>query len=218
MGRGDILDLTSQSSLPPLPLPLRSTVQFPYPLLIGLHNEPSTTPHLNIYSVCTLRIGLILIAIPIRVATKRTAPQSSPNSNCSCVVSASRLTPKIKPCSTRSAHIHCLQARPSSSSFLRQKNTPHCAISKPPRGQALRGREQYRKGSTVDIGQNTTSKTDKMSGEAWLFLFAVLINAVNLFLQVFFTIMYSDLEWYVKRNAEQRRKLENSCLAAAWLS
>jgi hypothetical protein len=34
-----------------------------------------------------------------------------------------------------------------------------------------------------------------MSGEAWLFLFAVLINAVNLFLQVFFTIMYSDLEW-----------------------
>lgn len=35
-----------------------------------------------------------------------------------------------------------------------------------------------------------------MSGEAWLFLLAVLINAVNLFLQVFFTIMYSDLEWY----------------------
>ena len=35
-----------------------------------------------------------------------------------------------------------------------------------------------------------------MSGEAWLFLFAVIINAVNLFLQVFFTIMYSDLEWY----------------------
>ncbi|GJD04878.1 ER-derived vesicles protein ERV14 [Colletotrichum higginsianum] len=33
-----------------------------------------------------------------------------------------------------------------------------------------------------------------MSGEAWLFLFAVLVNAVNLFLQVFFTIMYSDLE------------------------
>jgi hypothetical protein len=36
-----------------------------------------------------------------------------------------------------------------------------------------------------------------MSGEAWLYLLAVLINAVNLFLQVFFTIMYSDLEWYV---------------------
>ncbi|KAL9073299.1 MAG: hypothetical protein Q9157_004794 [Trypethelium eluteriae] len=34
----------------------------------------------------------------------------------------------------------------------------------------------------------------KMSGEAWLYLLAVLINAVNLFLQVFFTIMYSDLE------------------------
>ncbi|KAK4153990.1 WD40-repeat-containing domain protein [Chaetomidium leptoderma] len=33
-----------------------------------------------------------------------------------------------------------------------------------------------------------------MSGEAWLYLFAVVINAVNLFLQVFFTIMYSDLE------------------------
>lgn len=38
-----------------------------------------------------------------------------------------------------------------------------------------------------------------MSGEAWLFLFSVLINAVNLFLQVFFTIMYSDLEWYEAR-------------------
>ena len=38
-----------------------------------------------------------------------------------------------------------------------------------------------------------------MSGEAWLYLLAVLINAVNLFLQVFFTIMYSDLEWYVKK-------------------
>ncbi|BFZ62499.1 COPII-coated vesicle protein [Saitoella coloradoensis] len=33
-----------------------------------------------------------------------------------------------------------------------------------------------------------------MTGEGWLFLFAVLVNAVNLFLQVFFTIMYSDLE------------------------
>ncbi|KAL7272324.1 COPII-coated vesicle protein [Rhizina undulata] len=33
-----------------------------------------------------------------------------------------------------------------------------------------------------------------MSGEAWLYLIAVLLNAVNLFLQVFFTIMYSDLE------------------------
>ena len=39
-----------------------------------------------------------------------------------------------------------------------------------------------------------------MSGEAWLYLMAVLINAVNLFLQVFFTIMYSDLEWYVRMN------------------
>lgn len=41
-----------------------------------------------------------------------------------------------------------------------------------------------------------------MSGEAWLYLLAVLINAVNLFLQVFFTIMYSDLEWYVKRKLD----------------
>lgn len=40
-----------------------------------------------------------------------------------------------------------------------------------------------------------------MSGEAWLFLFAVLINAVNLFLQVFFTIMYSDLEWYARNTS-----------------
>lgn len=45
-----------------------------------------------------------------------------------------------------------------------------------------------------------------MSGEAWLYLFAVLINAVNLFLQVFFTIMYSDLEWYVN--------LSLSCVSA----
>ena len=38
-----------------------------------------------------------------------------------------------------------------------------------------------------------------MTGEAWLYLLAVLINAVNLFLQVFFTIMYSDLEWQVSQ-------------------
>lgn len=41
--------------------------------------------------------------------------------------------------------------------------------------------------------QHTPTAT--MTGEAWLYLLAVLINAVNLFLQVFFTIMYSDLEW-----------------------
>ena len=40
-----------------------------------------------------------------------------------------------------------------------------------------------------------------MSGEAWLYLIAVLINAVNLFLQVFFTIMYSDLEWYASSSS-----------------
>jgi len=33
-----------------------------------------------------------------------------------------------------------------------------------------------------------------MGLEAWLYLLAVLLNAANLFLQVFFTIMYSDLE------------------------
>ena len=33
-----------------------------------------------------------------------------------------------------------------------------------------------------------------MTGEAWLYLFSVVVNAVNLFMQVFFTIMYSDLE------------------------
>lgn len=31
-------------------------------------------------------------------------------------------------------------------------------------------------------------------GEAWVYLFSVVVNAVNLFMQVFFTIMYSDLE------------------------
>lgn len=33
-----------------------------------------------------------------------------------------------------------------------------------------------------------------MSGESFLFIFSVVLNAINLFLQVFFTIMYSDLE------------------------
>jgi hypothetical protein len=60
--------------------------------------------------------------------------------------------------------------------------------------------------SPADLAQNPRkpirrvflSTTTTMSGEAWLYLFAVLINAVNLFLQVFFTIMYSDLEWYAQ--------------------
>lgn len=46
-----------------------------------------------------------------------------------------------------------------------------------------------------------------MSGEAWLYLLAVLINAVNLFLQVFFTIMYSDLEWSVMKSGDKGRAL-----------
>jgi protein cornichon len=33
-----------------------------------------------------------------------------------------------------------------------------------------------------------------VTGEAWIYLFSVIVNAVNLFMQVFFTIMYSDLE------------------------
>ena len=58
-----------------------------------------------------------------------------------------------------------------------------------------------------------------MSGEAWLYLLAVLINAVNLFLQVFFTLMYSDLEWYVASRyrslfgwAHFRSAFANPCL------
>jgi hypothetical protein len=49
--------------------------------------------------------------------------------------------------------------------------------------------------SLSSLSDNPRVNIVKMSGEAWLYLFAVLINAVNLFLQVFFTIMYSDLEW-----------------------
>ena len=52
-----------------------------------------------------------------------------------------------------------------------------------------------------------------MTGEAWLYLLSVLINAVNLFLQVFFTIMYSDLEWYVAFLQDTQRRRH----AAAWL-
>ncbi|CAI5758225.1 unnamed protein product [Candida verbasci] len=33
-----------------------------------------------------------------------------------------------------------------------------------------------------------------MNGEGWLFILTVIVNAINLFSQVFFTIMYSDLE------------------------
>ena len=51
-----------------------------------------------------------------------------------------------------------------------------------------------------------------MSGEAWLYLFAVLINAVNLFLQVFFTIMYSDLEWYVHPPSVRAAAQASVCL------
>lgn len=52
-----------------------------------------------------------------------------------------------------------------------------------------------------------------MSGEAWLYLLSVLINAVNLFLQVFFTIMYSDLEWY----ASQLLQTGDSRFKPGWL-
>lgn len=53
-----------------------------------------------------------------------------------------------------------------------------------------------------------------MQGEAWLYLAAVLINAVNLFLQVFFTIMYSDLEWSVAHDAVARMKFAANHFAA----
>jgi hypothetical protein len=38
------------------------------------------------------------------------------------------------------------------------------------------------------------TQANYQKGEAWLYLFSVIVNAVNLFMQVFFTIMYSDLE------------------------
>ncbi|KFY73357.1 hypothetical protein V499_06557 [Pseudogymnoascus sp. VKM F-103] len=52
-----------------------------------------------------------------------------------------------------------------------------------------KGREEKKRRSFAE-----TYLPIMMSGEAWLYLLAVIINAVNLFLQVFFTIMYSDLE------------------------
>ena len=55
-----------------------------------------------------------------------------------------------------------------------------------------------------------------MSGEAWLYLLAVLINAVNLFLQVFFTIMYSDLEWYVDLVTEPSREELSDVAVLLW--
>jgi Cornichon protein len=57
-----------------------------------------------------------------------------------------------------------------------------------------------------------------MSGEAWLYLLAVLINAVNLFLQVFFTIMYSDLEWCVHNLRQSLQRETISGLAGDRLS
>ncbi|CCJ28529.1 unnamed protein product [Pneumocystis jirovecii] len=33
-----------------------------------------------------------------------------------------------------------------------------------------------------------------MLGSAWLYLLTIIINSINLFMQIFFTIMYSDLE------------------------
>ncbi|GMM33309.1 cornichon family protein [Saccharomycopsis crataegensis] len=56
-----------------------------------------------------------------------------------------------------------------------------------------------------------------MNGEAWLFIFAVILNAVNLFLQVFFTIMYSDLECDYINPIELCKKLNNYILPEAAL-
>jgi len=54
-----------------------------------------------------------------------------------------------------------------------------------------------------------------MSGESWLYLLAVLLNAANLFLQVFFTIMYSDLECDYINPIDLCNKLNNFILPEA---
>ncbi|OWB63775.1 hypothetical protein B5S31_g4793 [[Candida] boidinii] len=54
-----------------------------------------------------------------------------------------------------------------------------------------------------------------MNGQAWLFILAVLVNAVNLFLQVFFTIMYSDLECDYINPIELCNKLNNYVIPEA---
>jgi len=56
-----------------------------------------------------------------------------------------------------------------------------------------------------------------MSGEAWLYLFAVLVNAGNLFIQVFFTIMYSDLECDYINPMDLTDKLNKWVWPEAWL-
>lgn len=56
-----------------------------------------------------------------------------------------------------------------------------------------------------------------MSGEAWLYLLSVLINAVNLFLQVFFTIMYSDLEWWAVFHCASRLRIRPCPVSACCL-
>ncbi|ODV84697.1 hypothetical protein CANARDRAFT_200442 [[Candida] arabinofermentans NRRL YB-2248] len=48
-----------------------------------------------------------------------------------------------------------------------------------------------------------------MNGEAWLFILSVVVNAINLFLQVFFTIMFSDLECDYINPIELCNKLNN---------
>lgn len=71
---------------------------------------------------------------------------------------------------------------------------PSLQVLCPPRDNLILNLPQTK--SHNELGHRFSQKTSfTMSGEAWLYLLAVLINAVNLFLQVFFTIMYSDLEW-----------------------
>lgn len=48
------------------------------------------------------------------------------------------------------------------------------------------------KRTSFPLAFSSLKRIPMMSGEAWLYLLSVLLNAVNLFLQVFFTIMYVE--------------------------
>ncbi|AOA61328.1 COPII-coated vesicle protein [Komagataella phaffii CBS 7435] len=56
-----------------------------------------------------------------------------------------------------------------------------------------------------------------MNGESWLFILAVILNALNLFSQVYFTIMYSDLECDYINPIELCKKLNNYIVPEAAL-
>jgi hypothetical protein len=56
-----------------------------------------------------------------------------------------------------------------------------------------------------------------MGGQSFLFIFAVILNAINLFAQVFFTIMYSDLECDYINPIELCKKLNKFIVPEAGL-